>query len=101
MTEKAAGEDDSDEPELPLSKKQRIEESVVKERKDSDCIYENNKDLILKEWEKKKPKIYVVKQLIDATCTMRREWIGKEFPSATAVLRRYPCLESGKIVSEI
>ena len=52
------------------------------------------------EWDKPKPKLSTLKQLMDATYMRRREWIG-HCPSATEVLQTHPCMTNGKIVSII
>lgn len=78
----------------PPAKRRRDEDSLTEE-----CEYENNKYLIQSEWEKSKPKLSTLKELMDATFKRRREWIGEYCPSANTVLEIYPCLASGKIVS--
>ena len=72
----------------------RKDEQFLEEEGD----YENNKDLIRVEWDKSKPKLSTLKELIDATYMHRREWIC-HCPLATEVLQTYPCMTNGKIVS--
>ena len=72
-----------------------------KDDKESDCEYENDKDIIKKEWAKSKLKLSILKNLMDSTFKRRRSWISQSYPSATIVLDNFPCLRSGKIVSLI
>ena len=99
-------EDDGDQPtndpeneveSTPPAAKKRKDEQFLEEEGD----YENNKDLIRVEWDKPKPKLSTLKELMDATYMRRREWIGHCCPSATEVLQTYPCMTNGKIVSII
>ena len=74
-------EDDGDQPtndpeneveSTPPPANKRKDEQFLEEEGD----YENNKDLIRVEWDKPKPKLSTLKQLMDATYMRRREWIG-------------------------
>ena len=92
--------DDREEGEIestPPAAKKRKDELFLEEEGD----YEHNKDLISLEWDKPKPKLSTLKELMDATHVQRREWIGHCCPSATEVLQTYPCMANGKIVSMV
>ena len=78
----------------PAAKRRKSDNSL-----EEDCEYEHSKDLIHLEWDKKKPKLSTLKELMDATFERRREWITLSCPSAENVLETYPCLAHGKIVS--
>lgn len=88
--------DNGDGQSPPPAKRSRADEDILTEEGE----YLNNKYLIQSEWEKSKPKLLTLKDLMDATFKRRREWISEDCPSANTVLETYPCLASGKIVSE-
>ena len=80
---------------IPPAAKKRKDELFLEEEGD----YEHDKDLIRLEWDKPKPKLSTLKELMDATYMRRREWITHCCPSAAEVLQTYPCMANGKIVS--
>ena len=105
-TKETDPKDDGDQPtnnpeneveSTPPAAKKRKDEQFLEEEGD----YENSKYLIRVEWDKPKPKLSTLKELMDATYMCRREWIGHCPPSATEVLQTYPCMTNGKIVSII
>ena len=85
----------------PLAKRRKDDKESEYDGKLEDCEYENDKDIIKKEWAKSKLKLSILKNLMDSTFKRRRSWISQSYPSATIVLDNFPCLRSGKIVSLI
>lgn len=98
-------EDDSDQPtnedgeveSTPPAAKKRKDKAFLEEEGD----YEHNKDLICLEWDKPKPKLSTLKELMDATYVRCREWITHCYPSAAEVLQTYSCMANEKIVSMV
>lgn len=93
------GEEDNADDDTPASTTQVQTDS--REELDDDANFENNKDLIVQEWDQAKPRLSVLKNLMDSTFKRQRDWINGTCPSALNVLATYPCLESGKMVSRL
>ena len=85
-----------------------IEPPVAKKAKTNECDvvvdpvgYERHVEYLQNSYASKKWSVANMMTLLEQTAHQRREWISKETPSISEILKTFPCFADPRIVSKI